>query len=140
MAQTLGATGVVNVRQETWREQADELTGQQGFDLVFEATGNPRALHDAFQVVRNGGRVVVFSLYDGPVDQFPAQMLYTKEVTLIGVRGGAGGYSLGIELVRKGSLRLDPLISHRLPLSEAEQGFATIERRDEGVMRVVLSP
>jgi L-iditol 2-dehydrogenase len=140
LAQNLGATGAVNVRRETWREQAGELTGQQGFDLVFEATGNPEALSDALQVVRNGGRVVAFSLYDGPVDQFPAQMLYAKEVTLIGVRGGAGGYPLGIELARKGSLRIDPLISHRLPLSEAEKGFAFIEHRDEGVMRVVLSP
>ncbi len=136
LAQSLGATGVVNVQSDAWRK----LAGEQGFDLVFEATGNPEALSHASQVVRTGGRVVVFSLYDGPLDRFPAQMLYEKEVTLIGVRGGAGGYALGIELVRRGRLQIDPLISHRLPLSEAKEGFALMERRQEEVLRVVLSP
>jgi threonine dehydrogenase-like Zn-dependent dehydrogenase len=67
-------------------------------------------------------------------------MLYRKEATLIGVRGGSGGYPLAIELVRTQRLQLDSLISHRLPLSEASEGFALMERREEGVMRVVLSP
>jgi threonine dehydrogenase-like Zn-dependent dehydrogenase len=140
LARSLGATGVVNVQREDWREQAGESTGERWFDLVYEASGNPEALSQARQVVRTGGRVVAFSLYDSPVDRFPAQMLYGKEVTLIGVRGGAGGYALGMELIRKGSLRIDPLISHRLSLTEAEEGFALVEQREEGVMRVVLSP
>ena len=140
LARSLGATSVVNVQREDWREQAGELTGEGGFDLVYEASGNPEALSQALQVVRTGGRVVAFSLYDGPVDRFPAQMLYGKEVTLIGVRGGAGGYVLGMELIRKGSLQIDPLISHRLSLNKAEEGFSLVERREEEVMRVVLSP
>ena len=140
MARSLGATDVVNVRQDDWTERALALTGGQGFDVVFEASGNPDALLDAHRVVRTGGRIVAFTVYDGPIDRFPAQMLYSKEMTLIGVRGGAGGYPLAIELVRSGAVRLDPLVSHILPLSEAEEGFALMERSEEGVMRVVLTP
>lgn len=140
LAQSLGATEVVNVRHEGWMEQARELTAGRGFDLVFEAAGNPKALDQALQVVRNGGRVVAFSVLEGPMDQFPAHLLYSKEVTVLGSRGASGGYQLAIDLLHRGLLRLEPLVSHRLPLNEAEKGFALTERREEGVLRVVFTP
>jgi L-iditol 2-dehydrogenase len=135
-----GASELVNVRQDHWALRALALTDGQGFDVIFEASGNPEALFDAHRVVRTGGRIVTFSLYDGPIDQFPAQMLYSKEITLIGVRGGAGGYPHAIESVRSGAVQLGSLVSHILPLSDADEGFALMERKEKGVMRVVLTP
>ena len=96
MAAGLGADDTINVREDGWRERALPLTDGQGFDLVFETSGDPQAFVDTFELVRTGGRIVAFSIYDGPVDGFPARLLYRKEVSLIGVRGGGGGYPLAI--------------------------------------------
>ncbi len=95
MAAGLGADDTINVREDGWMERALPLTDGQGFDLVFETSGDPQAFVDTFELVRTGGRIVAFSIYDGPVDGFPARLLYRKEVSLIGVRGG-GGYPLAI--------------------------------------------
>ncbi|HAL46142.1 MAG TPA: hypothetical protein DCP37_00130 [Dehalococcoidia bacterium] len=140
MASSLGANDTVNVREDGWMERALSLTDGQGFDLVFETSGDPQALIDTFELVRTGGRIVVFSIYDGPVDGIPAQLLYRKEVSLVGVRGGGGGYPLAIDLVRSGKVLLDSLVTHRLPLEDAEEGFRMMERRDEGVQRIALLP
>ncbi len=140
MAANLGADETINVRQDGWMERARSLTNDQGFDVVFETSGDPNALSDAFELVKTGGRIVVFSVYEDVIDAFPAQLLYRKEVSVIGVRGGAGGYPLAIDLVRAGRVQLDPLVTHRLPLDEAQEGFRLMERRDEGVQRIALLP
>lgn len=132
--------GVVNVRDDDWSDVARELVGEHGFDLIFEASGVPDALLQAFKVVGTGGRIVAFSVYDGLIDDFPAASLYSKEVSLLGSRGGAGKYPLAIKLLEDKRLKLDDLITHRLPLEETERGFSLMESRVEGVMRVVLCP
>ena len=140
LALSSGANGAVNVRDDDWSDVAQDFVGEQGFDLIFEASGSSDALLQSFQVVRTRGRIVAFSIDDGLVDDFPASKLYSKEVSLLGSRGGAGNYPLAIELLEDKRLKLDNLITHRLPLKEAERGFSLMERREEGVMRVVLCP
>ena len=140
MARDMGSTDVVNVRREDWQSRAQTLTEDLGFDLIFEASGNPEALTQAFQIAKIGGRIVTFSLYNGPVDDFPIPVFYGKEVSLIGSRGGAYQYPTVLGLLKKGRIRLDGLVTNQLPLSQAEEGFALMESREEGVMRVVLIP
>ena len=140
LARELGATATVNVRDDDWRQQANRLAGRAGFDVIFEASGSPLALAQSIDVVRRGGRVVVYSIYDGPVDGFPAHLFYDKEVTVLGARGGSGGYVPGLDLLAREQLRLDPLISHELPLREAGAGFAMLEHDRDTTARVVLMP
>lgn len=140
MAKDHGASHVVNVRTSDWAEQAKTLTGGGGFDLVFEASGSQEALFQALEVVGTGGRVVTFSLYNGTIDAFPAQLFYSKEVSIIGTRGGAGQYPQAISHVQSGRLQIDDLITDHLPLQQAVEGFELSASRKEGVMRVVLTP
>lgn len=140
LARELGAAATLSVHRADWAEQARELTSGRGFDLVFEVSGSRDALSQAIEVAGHGGRIVAFSIYDGPIDGFPAEALYAKEVTIAGTRGGAGGYAPGLDLLARGQIAMEPLISHQLSLKEAKKGFDLIEGRDEDVLRVVLAP
>ena len=66
-----------------------DQTGGRGADLVIEATGNPGAVHEALELVRDGGRVVVVGQYTdaGDITISPHRHLNRKHVTLLGSWG-----------------------------------------------------
>ena len=66
-----------------------DLTGRRGADLVIEATGNPAAVREGLELVRDGGRMVVVGQYTdaGDVTISPHRHLNRKHVTLLGSWG-----------------------------------------------------
>ena len=66
-----------------------------------------------------------------PLDTAP---VITNEVTLVGSR--CGRFEPAIRLLRSGRVRVEPLISARVPLAEAPRGFALAER--PGTLKVLL--
>lgn len=63
-----------------------------------------------------------------------------NEKTIIGSQGMPEGYAPIFELVLAGRLPLSRLISHRLPLEQAERGLKLMDAKVENVMKVVLEP
>lgn len=64
-----------------------EICGEKGADVVIEATGTPRVLAEAMQVVRYGGRIVVASVYHGTIPEFDPLPIFRKELTMVGAKG-----------------------------------------------------
>jgi threonine dehydrogenase-like Zn-dependent dehydrogenase len=139
LARALGATEVVNVRApgfDRWRT----LPPPDGFDVSFEASGAPGGLAHAFRTTRPAGTVVAYGILHGGLDEVPGFELYARELTVVGSRGAGTSYQEAINLLADGSIRVDPLITHRLPLDDARQGFALMIDRPDDVVRVVLTP
>ena len=66
-----------------------EICGENGADVVIEATGTPRVLADAMRTARPGGRVVVGSVYHGSISEFDPLPIFRKELTLVGAKGAS---------------------------------------------------
>jgi len=66
-----------------------DQTQGRGADLVIEATGNPTAVREALELVRDGGRVVVVGQYTdaGDITLSPHRHLNRKHITLLGSWG-----------------------------------------------------
>lgn len=110
------------------------------FDVVVEAAGTPSAVRLAVRLARPGGTVVVYGITKAPVDGFPADQLYHKELHLLGSRGATGGYPRALEALESGGIQVEPLVTHRLPLADAPLAMAlAVDRKDE-VLRIVLEP
>lgn len=77
---------VVGNDQEGMR-QIQNIVGEKGADIVIEATGTPKVLSDALQVVRYGGRIVVGSVYHGTIPEFDPLPVFRKELTMVGAKG-----------------------------------------------------
>ena len=58
-----------------------------GLDVVFEMSGSSQAINDAFQVVRNGGRVVLFGIPSRPVEIDVAEALIFKNLSVLALNG-----------------------------------------------------
>jgi threonine dehydrogenase-like Zn-dependent dehydrogenase len=103
------------------------------FDLVVDATGSQDGLIQALSLTRPRGTVVLKSTVHGRV-QLDTAPVIVNEITLIGSR--CGRFEPALRLLRSGSIEVEPLISARLPLSKATQGFDLAEQR--GTLKVLL--
>ncbi len=109
-------------------------------DVVFEMSGAPAAVRDAFRIVRNGGHVVLFGIPGQPVEIDVAEALIFKNLNVSAVNGRevfATWYRTRW-LLEHGVIDLRPLITHQLPLEEFEQAFALLDAGQ--ACKIVLSP
>ncbi|MEI8242973.1 MAG: alcohol dehydrogenase catalytic domain-containing protein [bacterium] len=110
-------------------------------DVAVPAVGSAEAYHDALRRLAPRGRLVLFSglapaAACQPVD-FNA--LHYQEQTLVGAYGCSYRHGIAaLELIRSGKVRVTDLISHRIPLSQLEQGLDLVRRR--AGMKILVYP
>ena len=117
---------------------AGAATANGAFDLVVEAAGTPSAICAAVSLARPGGTLLVYGITKEPVDGFPADQLYHKELNVLGSRGAAGAYPIALRALEHRRIRVEPLVTHRFPLVEAPRAIELAMGREENVLRVVL--
>ncbi len=132
----VGADCTINVATE-----ADALTryaadkGQ--FDVLFEASGNERALRAAFDVVRPRGIVVQLGLSASELT-LPFNTVVAKEFDLRGAFRFHEEFGVAVNLINQQLVDLKPLISATLPYRDAGRAFALAADRTQA-MKVLLS-
>jgi alcohol dehydrogenase len=105
-----------------------------GVPVVVEATGSPRGLEEAFRLVETRGTVVMKSTFHA-APRFDATKLVLDEITLIGSR--CGNFATALDLLQRGQVRVQPLLSKVFPLEEGAQAFDYLER--EACVKVGLA-
>jgi threonine 3-dehydrogenase len=141
LAETMGAHATVNVEEERdapewFREHNDG----HGFDVVFEMSGSPRAIADAFRIARNGGRVLLFGIPSRPVEIDVAESLIFKNLDVLAVNGRrifATWYKTRW-LLESGVVDLRPLITDEIPLDDFEGAFERLEAGE--ACKIVVYP
>jgi S-(hydroxymethyl)glutathione dehydrogenase/alcohol dehydrogenase len=139
LARLMGATHVINSRTASAPDVIRELTG--GADYVFESSGVPEVVTDAWRSVGPRGELILVGLFRQgtvlPIDAGP----FVNEQTIRGCYFGSSDIREDIpELVRlylAGELLLDELISHRIGLSDLDEAVGRL-RRGEGARSVVV--
>lgn len=115
----------------------DEQAG--GADLVFEAVGSPAGVQLAFECVRKGGALTLIgNLCSTAV--LPLQRVVTRELTIYGSCQSTGEYPACLEMMARGAIKVDSLISAVAPFAEGSAWFAKLRQRGSGLLKVVLAP
>lgn len=103
--------------------------------------GSIKALRTAISAVRRGGWVTVTGVYGVPYDNFPLGQIFDKGIKM---RFGQSTPQRDIDelltWVEEGKIKLDDIISHRLPLAEAPHGYDIFNAKKEDCVKVVLKP
>ena len=143
-ARSFGATGVVEWQgsAEPTAEAVREASGG-GVDYAIEATGRPEAMVTAFLSTRKRGAAVLIGIASADAMlRVPAATIPRMERRILGSIYGSTkperDFPRTLDLYRSGRLPLDKLVSHRLPLADAERGFELM--RSSEALRVVLEP
>lgn len=131
----VGADEVINVAEEPdglSRFMADK--GQ--FDVLFEASGNERALRGAFDALRPRGIIVQVGL--GGEMTLPVNTIVAKEFDLRGAFRFHEEFATAVELLNKGLVDVKPLISATLSYRDSARAFALAADRSQA-MKVLLN-
>src|SRR5207249_755915 len=95
----------------------------------------------AISVVRRGGWVTVVGVYGMPYDNFPLGQIFDKSISM---RFGQSTPQRDIDelltWVEQRKIRLDDIITHRLPLEQAPHGYDLFNKKEDGCVKVVLKP
>ena len=115
-----------------------EATDGYGADFVVDAAGSAETLRLSLALVRRLGQITKVGWGPEPVG-FSLDLLLSKAVTLQGTYGHNGqAWENVIRLLGAGLLRLKPLISRVLTISEWRRGYELVESRN--AMKVILTP
>ena len=135
-ALAVGADQAINVAESP--ELLSAYTAEKGqFDVLFEASGNDRALRAAFDVLRPRAVVVQVGL-SGNELTLPFNTVVAKEFELRGAFRFHEEFAVAVELINKGLVDLKPLVSATLPFRDAGRAFALAADRSQS-MKVILS-
>ena len=136
LASKMGATRAVNVQRETLDQTMQALGMQEGFDVGLEMSGQPAALRDLLRTLHHGGSVALLGIPPQETAIDWDQVIF-KGLTLKGIYGREmfeTWYKMA-SLLQSG-LRLDPVITHHLPLREYPQAFQIMDSGRSG--KVIL--
>ena len=105
-----------------------------GVDVVLEMSGVPAAIHQAFKLVRVGGRVQMLGIPSKPLDIELASEIIFKGITVYGVVGRRM-YETWIQMtqfLRSGQFDPRPVITHRFPLEAHAEAIRVIKAGEAG--------
>ena len=107
-------------------------------DVVFDATGNQRAMQASFDLVGSGGTLVFIGIYRGDISFYNPEF-HRKEMTLLSSRNATpADFSYVLQTLEEGKINLTPWITHRTPFDEAGEQFPRFLDRDEGVIKAMI--
>jgi 2-desacetyl-2-hydroxyethyl bacteriochlorophyllide A dehydrogenase len=117
-----------------------ELGNESGekFDVVMDCAGTANSTRHAFRIVRPGGRILLYGVYEHAIDHLDLNQLVLKDLTVVGAQSDRNGWEDVIALVTSGALNLRKLITHRLPLEEGQAAFNLVRNREQAVIKAVL--
>ncbi|OHV83570.1 zinc-binding alcohol dehydrogenase family protein [Rhizobium sp. LCM 4573] len=118
-------------------EELSEITNGDFFDVVFDATGNPKAIERGFSLVGHGGTYVLVSIVASDIT-FSDPEFHKRETTLLGSRNATpADFERVMEAMRAGEVP-EALITHRMKLADVPERFAGLTDPAAGVVKALV--
>jgi threonine dehydrogenase-like Zn-dependent dehydrogenase len=160
-----GASDTINYEESNVLDTLKEMTGGRGPDACIDAVGmeahghtliyaydrakqammletdRPIALREAILACRNGGTVSIIGAYGGFIDKFPIGSLMNRSVTIKTGQCHVQRYMRPLlDRIQRGEIDPTFVITHRLSLSQAPEGYDTFLNKEDDCVKVVLKP
>ena len=141
-ARGLGATHVVNATSTDATVRVRELTDGRGVDVAFEVLGMPQTFIQAFEMIKDGGRMVAIGIAPGRTTA-PVEItrLVRRELRIVGSYGARTRSDMPeiVRLASQGIFRPETMVTQRFPLAEADAAYQALAR-GEIVGRAIVVP
>jgi L-iditol 2-dehydrogenase len=138
-ARTLGADDVFNSKKCDPAAEIAARTNGHGADAALEAVGATDPIRTCIACVRKGGTVTLIGNFS-PKIELPLQPVVTRQIRLQGSCASSGEYPACIDLLSRGAIRVDGMISARTPLDDAASWFSRLYNHEPNLMKVIVQP
>lgn len=139
LAGHFGATSLLNPQKVDVIQQVHELTDGRGANVTLEVVGAAAPLNTAIECTRRGGAITLVGNLS-PKVEVPLQKIVNRELSLNGSCASNGEIPQCIDLLSRGAIQVQPLITATASLDEGPQWFAKLYEGHPGAMKVVLQP
>ena len=141
LAREFGATHVINSASSDVSEEIRKIVGSAGVDVFVENTGLVMLIEQAYELTAAAGKTILVGVpkHDQDITIHSLPLHFGK--VLIGCEGGAADPTVDIpryiKLYQSGKLKLDRLITHRLPFNDINVALDKVRAGEVG--RCILS-
>jgi len=139
LARQLGADVGLNPAGDDVVSMIKKMTGSRGADVAFDAVGINASLKTALSSLRKGGALTLIGNLKSEVD-LALQTVVTGEINVQGSCASRGDYPACLDMIARGAINVDSLISAAEPLSDGAQWFDRLYEKEKGLIKVVLIP
>jgi 2-desacetyl-2-hydroxyethyl bacteriochlorophyllide A dehydrogenase len=136
-ARELGAEEVVRADDPKEASKRVRAWSQGGVPVAFECVGKPETIRLAHSLLRVGGRLVLVGYCEPPAEIAVARIMFFEQEIVGSLGCRPVDFPRVVELVRRGRVRLAPLITARVGLDRVHEAFEHV-RRGEGLRAVVV--
>ncbi|MEA2376472.1 MAG: hypothetical protein QOD13_379 [Thermoleophilaceae bacterium] len=166
MAREKAGAETINYEEQNVIETLNDMTAGRGPDACIDAVGmeghhahgpvhaydrvkqaarletdRPHALRQAIRACRNGGIISVIGAYGGFIDKFPMGALMNRSLTIKTGQCHVQRYMRPLmERIENGEIDPSFVITHRLNLDDAPNGYDTFKNKEDDCVKVVLKP
>jgi L-iditol 2-dehydrogenase len=139
LARQCGAEHTFNAKTADVPAEVQALTGGRGADVALEAVGATEPIKTAIDSLRKGGSLTLIGNVTAEIE-LPLQAVVTRELNLFGTCASQGEYPECIDLLARGIIDVEPLISAAAPLADGPDWFHRLYNHEPGLMKVILKP
>lgn len=138
LALELGATRIINAREEDVTKKIEEVTNGRGVDIVLETAGNKVTIQQTAYIVKKGGRIVLVGLAPEDIIEYNFAKIMNKEVTIKSVFRYRNIYPKAIQAVAKGLIDISKIVTHEFTFEETEKAFDFVIHNKNDVVKAVI--
>jgi L-iditol 2-dehydrogenase len=124
---------------ENVTQRVQKFSENRGADIACEAVGIEPTITTAIAGLRKGGTLTLVGNLS-PTVKLPLQTIVTKQLRLQGSCAICGEYPTVLDMIAKGSINVNAILSATAPLSEGEAWFQRLYNKEKGLMKVILIP
>jgi threonine dehydrogenase-like Zn-dependent dehydrogenase len=160
-----GGADTINYEETDVYDTLMQLTGGRGPDSCMDAVGleahmpgllyyydrikqammsesdRPIALRQAIMACRNGGTVSIPGVYGGLIDKMPMGAVMNKALTIKTGQTHCQRYLKPLlDRIAHGDIDPSFVVTHRMKLADAPQGFDMFNRKQDGCIKIVMTP
>ncbi len=143
MSRKLGANLAINTSRVAPEKVVREVFGNEGADVVVEASGDATALDQCVGMARMYGTLVLFGIPEENAVTFNYLSAISKQLTMVGTvsatcEAPAKPIQQAVDRHAKGEIDLSWLITHRFGFSDAPAAYELYASREDGLIKLVL--
>jgi threonine dehydrogenase-like Zn-dependent dehydrogenase len=135
----LGAAEAWDYRDPELSGHVSDNTSGEGADIVVEASGTDAAVRHTFNMVRPGGRVVLYGISGAQNPNIPSDLIVGKDLMVVTGIGSPLLWDGAINLACSGKIDLRSMISHQFSLDDFGEALAVARDPDKSI-KVVFHP
>jgi L-iditol 2-dehydrogenase len=137
LARRMGASAAFDLRTDDFRDAVMQATSGLGADLIYDAAGAPETIQLGIKCARAGGRFVLIGIPSQLNFEVDLNAAMAKELDIQTIRRSNHKGRQAAELLASGQIP-DSLITHALPLEQAQGAFEMLHEYAGGAGKVIL--